>query len=257
MSKRLQEGKSLLEKGLFDQAIKELTIQISSEKEDIQAIYLRGIAHRKIGRLDASLKDFDKAIGINSQNPDLFSDRAITYNLMQRGQEAIKDMNAAVALDPDNPYRYSCRAYIRELLDDSAGAIEDYQKAITLDATDEVSLNNLGVLQEKLGKISEAKKSFQASDDILKKKGKYTENKATTNLKKDELKINQSADGKVSFESPEKQQKIADKEKEVEIKTVGRKVGVSTYLQTLKEVFSSKEELSSFFKFVKSFFVKS
>lgn len=259
MSKRLQAGKDLLEKGQYEQAIKELTILISSDKEDIQAIYLRGIAHRKTGRFDASIKDFDKAISINPQNPDLFSDRAITYNLMQKGPEAIKDMNAAVTLDANNPYRYSCRAYIRELLDDTSGAMEDYQKAIDLDATDEVSLNNLGVLQEKLGKISEAKKSFQASDDILKKKGKYTENKETTNLQKDELKINQSADGKVSFESPKKQEKLAEKEKEeeeIEIKTVGRKVGVSTYFQTLKEVFSSKEELNSFFKFVKSFFVK-
>jgi Tfp pilus assembly protein PilF len=256
MSKRLQTGKELLEKGQYAQAVKELTIHISSQGDDIQAIYLRGIAYRKTGQLDASLKDFDKAIKLNPQNPDLFSDRAITYHLMNRGEEAIKDMNGAVTLDPDNPFRYSCRAYIRELLDDTSGAMEDYEKAIVLEPNDEVSFNNLGVLQEKLGKITDAQKSFKASDDILKSKGKYTENKETTHLQKDELKIKQSADGKVSFESPKKQQKVAEKQKEIEIETVGRKVGLSTYLLTLKEVFSSKEELSSFFKFVKSLFTK-
>ena len=55
MSKRLQAGKDLLEKGQFEQAIKEFSIEISSNKDDIQAVYLRGIAYRKVGNLDASL----------------------------------------------------------------------------------------------------------------------------------------------------------------------------------------------------------
>jgi len=255
MSKRLQAGKDLLEKGQFEQAIKELSIQLSSEKEDLQALYLRGIAYRKLGKLDASLKDFDKAVSINPKNPDLFSDRAIVYHLMNRGDEAMKDMNTSVAMDAENAFRYSCRAYMREMLEDTNGAMEDYEMAIQLDPSDEVSLNNLGLLQEKLGKMKEANSSFKASDDILREKGKYIENSSTKGVKKDELKIKRSADGTVSFESPKKQEKLAEKE-EIEIKTVGRKVGVNAYLQTLKEVLSSKEELTSFFEFVKSFFAK-
>ena len=255
MSKRLQKGKDLLEKGQFELAIKELSIQISSEKENIQAIYLRGIAFRKLGKLDASLKDFDKAISINPQNPDLFSDRAIVYHLMNRGEDAMKDMDLSVSMDPENAFRYSCRAYMREILDDTKGAMDDYNKAILLDPDDEVSLNNLGLLQEKLGKMKEANKSFKSSDEILKQKGKYVENKTTKNLEKDELKIKRSADGGVSFESPKKQEDLS-KKLPIDDENNKQKVGSSAYFQTLKEVFSSKDELISFFRFVKSLFFK-
>lgn len=254
MSKRLQAGKDLLEKGQFEQAIKELSIQISSEKEDIQAIYLRGIAYRKLGDLNASLKDFDRAISINPQQADLLCDRAIVYHFMQKGDAAIADMNRAVEMEPENPFRYSSRAYIREMLKDTKGAIADYNKAIELDPEDEISLNNLGLLQEKVGRMKEAQKSFKKSDSILKQKGRYVENKETLDLKKDELKINRTADGKISFESQKKEKAV--KEEEVQVKTVGRKIGFSEYLKTLKKVFSSKEELGSFFEFVRTFFKK-
>ena len=255
MSKRLQTGKDLLEKGQFEQAIKELSIQISSEKDNLEAIYLRGIAFRKLGKLDASLKDFDKAVSINPKNPDLFSDRAIVYHLMNRGEEAMQDMNVSVAMDAENAFRYSCRAYMREMLKDTNGAMEDYNKAISLDPGDEVSLNNRGLLEEKLGRIKEANKSFSASDNILKKKGKYVENKITKNIQKDELKVKRSADGGVSFESPKKQKVIAEKEVAKQ-KELNKRVGLKSYLQTLKEVLSSKEELASFFKFVKDLITK-
>ena len=253
MSKRLQTAKDLLEKGLFQQAIKELSIQISSEKDNIQAIYLRGIAYRKLGKLDTSLNDFNKVIKLNPQQADLYNDRAIVYHLMNRGDEALSDLDKSVDLDPKNAYRYACRAYIREQLQDNQGAVEDYTKANEIDPEDEVSFNNLGVLQEKLGKIKEAQKNFKVADDILKKKGEFTPNKATEKLEKSELKINRSADGKVSFESPKKQVEVAKKQTE---KPQEQKVSFSSYLQTFKEVFSSKDELNSFIDFVKNFFGK-
>ncbi len=253
MGKRLQAGKDFLEKGFYEKAIKEFTIQLSSEKEDMQSIYLRGIAYRKQGKLTESLKDFDKAIRLNPNQADLLSDRAITYHLMNRGEEAIKDLDKAVELDITNPYRYSCRAYVKEQLKDAQGAISDYNKAVELDPQDEVSFNNLGVLQEKLGKIQEAQKNFKTADEILKNKGQFTPNKETEKLDKQELKINHSADGKVSFESPKKQKEIAEKQTSI---PKNEKVSLSTYFQTLKSIFSSKKELELFVDFVKSFFKK-
>ena len=41
------------------------------------------------------------------------------------------------------------------MLKDTKGAIADYNKAIELDPEDEISLNNLGLLQEKVGRMKE------------------------------------------------------------------------------------------------------
>lgn len=253
MSKRIQEGKQLLENGQFEKAIDTLTIQITSNPNDVQAIYLRGIASRRLNKLNDSLKDFNKAISLSAFHAELYSDRGITYHMMQDGEAALRDFDKAVELEPENPYRYSSRAYIKDHHKDSKGAIADYEKAIELDPEDEISRNNLGLILERMGKIKEAKKNFMISDKLLKKKGKYVENDEFKDIVKEELEIKKSADGKVSFKSAEKKKALQEKEEKESKET---KLTVSGYFGVLKSIFTSKDEFNSFLDFIKSLFSK-
>ncbi|MBA3899317.1 MAG: tetratricopeptide repeat protein, partial [Bacteroidetes bacterium] len=47
-----------------------------------------------------------------------------------------------------------------------AGGIEDYQKAIELDPEDFISLNNLGMLEEKMGYKDKAKEYYKKADEL-------------------------------------------------------------------------------------------
>ena len=79
----------------------------------------------------------------------------------------LEELDKAVSLDPENPYRYSSRAYIRDIMGDTPAAIEDYLKTIELDPEDHIAFNNLGMLQEKVGRQENAKKSFDKADKLL------------------------------------------------------------------------------------------
>ncbi|MFT5185160.1 MAG: tetratricopeptide (TPR) repeat protein, partial [Flavobacteriales bacterium] len=54
----------------------------------------------------------------------------------------------------------------RSALKDYPGAIADYEKAIELDPEDAISYNNLGLIQEQLGYMSEAKEKFEIADEL-------------------------------------------------------------------------------------------
>jgi Tfp pilus assembly protein PilF len=86
---------------------------------------------------------------------------------LNRNEEALSEFDRAVNLDPKNPYRYSSRAFFKDRTSDLAGAIEDYEIAIALDPEDAVSLNNKGIVEEKLGYIAKSKKSFEKADQLI------------------------------------------------------------------------------------------
>ena len=84
-----------------------------------------------------------------------------------RFKHAIQDFNRAVELDPKNPYFFSCRAYIKDKTGDTEGSVEDYTKSLSLDPTDAITMNNLGLAEQKLGHTAKARAQFKSSDELL------------------------------------------------------------------------------------------
>ena len=175
-----------------------------------------------------SQQAFDKALAFaNSlvenepKNADYIGLKAVAKFYMKE-VSCMEDLNQAVGLDPANAYRYSSRAYILDALGDTEAAVNDYLKAIELDPEDPVALNNLGILEEKLGRKQHAQKRFDSSDTLLglkKKKRQY------------------------HFPEPNLQQKI-DKQKS------------HSKTEIISTTLSSKKGWSEFFRFIHSKFVK-
>jgi Flp pilus assembly protein TadD len=147
----------------------------------------------------------------------LLCDRGISHFHNKNVEAALKDMDKAVELDSDNPYRYSSRAFIRAEVDVN-GAMEDYEKAIELDPKDEISLNNLGLLQENAGKMKAAKKNFKKSNEII------------------------------SYDPKTRQEKNNNRPQDLKLQNSLGKVMLS--------VFKSKETRKEYFQFIKSVFKK-
>ncbi len=99
-------------------------------------------------------------------NADLIGLRAVA-RFHQKDINCIADLDYAILLEPNNGYRYSSRAYIMDILGDTESAIKDYETAIVLDPQDHISLNNLGMLEEKLGRKQNAAKRFNKVDELL------------------------------------------------------------------------------------------
>jgi tetratricopeptide (TPR) repeat protein len=162
----LEKGKSLFEKQEFKWAIKELNIFLVDNINNADALYTRAICYRKTAQFDLSIQDFTTILSRLPNEPTLLCDRGISHFHNKDIPSAMKDMDKAVEIDPNNPYRYSSRAYIRSR-SDIDGAILDYEKAIELDPKDEISYNNLGLLQENAGRMKAAKKNYTKGNNII------------------------------------------------------------------------------------------
>ncbi|HKK40332.1 MAG TPA: tetratricopeptide repeat protein [Cryomorphaceae bacterium] len=111
---------------------------------------------------------YSRAISISPDDAELYSERAVAYFHRKMLKESLADMDRAQELEPKKPYRYSSRAYIKDAMGDTPGAIEDYKIAVELDPEDAVAHNNLGLLEEKLGHMAQAKAMFDLADALAK-----------------------------------------------------------------------------------------
>ena len=97
---------------------------------------------------------------------EYFVERGVCkFNL--KFKHAILDFNEAIEMEPTNAYFYSCRAYIRDKTGDTEGSVADYTKALELDPEDAITLNNLGLAEQKLGFTARARERFKYSDDLM------------------------------------------------------------------------------------------
>ncbi len=213
----LEKGKALFQKQEFKKAIDALTLFLAEQNNNADALYTRALCYRKIEAYEKSVEDLSSILVRLPNEATLLCERAISHFNNKDIDAALKDMDKAVEIEPDNPFRYSSRAYIKSETDPK-GAMVDYEKAIALDPKDEISLNNLGLLQENLGQLKAAKETFKKSNKII---GYDPE-------KRQETKINETADIK----------------KEASLGKV------------MLSVFKSKKARQEYFNFLKSFFKK-
>ena len=166
MEKELNKAISKFNAGEYDESIQLFDTILETDSTNADALFRRGIAYRKTDQPEKSINDFTAILDRLPDEATIYYERAISYFKMGKTELALTDMDQSVMLEPDKAFRYSSRAYIRASVDID-GAIEDYKKAIELDPNDEISYNNLGLLQEQKGWKKEAEKSFNQSNRIL------------------------------------------------------------------------------------------
>ena len=178
----LETGKKLFETKAYEEAIVVLSQFLSKNKNHADALYMRAICYRKTDCFDDSIADFTAILDRLPEEPSILCERGISYFHKKDIENSLKDMDKAVEVDPTNPYRYSSRAYIKATVDPES-AIKDYKRAIELDPKDEIAYNNLGLLEENLGRIKHSRKYFKKSNQIIgydpEKRKRLNENKVT------------------------------------------------------------------------------
>ena len=123
-------------------------------------------SYQKTKRWENAMECWNRLIAKNPNNAEYYNERGVCkFNM--RFKHAIQDFNRAVELEPNNPYFHSCRAYIKDKTGDTEGSVEDYTKSLSLDPTDAITMNNLGLAEQKLGHTAKARAQFKASDELL------------------------------------------------------------------------------------------
>ncbi len=235
----------------FKAAILSFTEAISQAPTHIASYYNRGLAYQKLEKYRDAIQDYDIALTLAPQNAAIYSERGVAKHLLKDNRGAIQDLNEALNLEPKNPYRYASRAYIRAFIGDTEGAIEDYEKALCLDPQDAIALNNLGLLEDKLGKKQNAQAYFKKADEIADKGKNFEKPQLEEILQEYETKQKQRIEAERLLKQPKGTEAgAADENQE-------KKPSSSEYLKVIKSVFTSKDTFGEFIAFMKYPFKKS
>jgi Flp pilus assembly protein TadD len=189
-----------------------------NDKKTNQAVSLL-----KEGKFQEALKLFNQLIEQSPKDPDLWSYKGTALLNLKKNSEALSAFNLAVKLDPDYSYRYASRAFAKDASGDLEGAISDYKQAIVLDPEDAIAHNNLGLLLEKQGNQSAAKKHFSNADQF-----------ANHFL------------GSSNGPAPKSELTLQPKKLEPDPKRVSQKM----FLKQTMEIFSSGKEFRQFVSFI-------
>jgi tetratricopeptide (TPR) repeat protein len=129
----------------------------------------QGRSSAELGQWVSALIAFDNALNESdawNADPDFLNDRAVALFHNERAHDAIGVLTDAIRLQPQYGYRFAARGWMRQALKDVNGAIADYEQAIALDPDDAITQNNLGLLEEQLGRMESAKQRFAAADQL-------------------------------------------------------------------------------------------
>jgi tetratricopeptide (TPR) repeat protein len=210
---------------------------------DNNTTFKKGIQFLKSEQYEKAVNVFTTLIDAGNNNARIYSERGVTYFHLKRFDLAIDDMDTAVNLEPTNGYRYASRAYIKGAAGDTKGGIEDYEKAVELDPYDDISFNNLGMLQEQLGYQRQSKNSFKTADQIskdstefpnlLSNKGKNTHGNSKV--------LNTSKNKKIDLVNVAKQTPPEGSIWSIVISVFGSRKGLADFLDFVKSGFKIKE----------------
>ena len=89
------------------------------------AFYNRGNTHYELGRLNAALADYDRAIQIDDKDICAYHNRGITYHQLGMFDEALADFTYVLHLDPNYAEAY----YRRHLTYLQRGQLDDERAA--------------------------------------------------------------------------------------------------------------------------------
>lgn len=156
-------GLERLEAGAIDEAIDDLSQDLSLSPKDAAAYAARARANMTKGDFDAAVTDYSAALENTADR------KAKTPLLVGRGHAlmvkglfdpAIADLDEAIRISPKSASAYNHRGLAYRKKGDDARAIEDYTVAVSINPIYALAYSNRGHAYEALGNRKEAIRDF-------------------------------------------------------------------------------------------------
>jgi len=137
--------------------------KLIDEDPSPQAWHHRGIVRLELGRHDAAIEDFNKAIEEGLLTANVYINRGIAQHQQEKFREAIEDYTEAIKLDPQNALAYDNRSVALTALDQYEDALTDVARALEIDPELAEALNHRGNIRTFQGKFAEAVEDYTAA----------------------------------------------------------------------------------------------
>jgi tetratricopeptide (TPR) repeat protein len=111
---------------------------------DVEALLDKGFDLYNEEKYTEAIAQYDKALGIDEANPEIYFLRGLAWHASSETRKAIMDMDMAIELDPDYAEAYQQLGYIYLIGQAPDRAIEALDKAIALDPSNAETYVNRG-----------------------------------------------------------------------------------------------------------------
>ena len=118
----------------------------------------RGNSKSYLGLYKEAIKDFDKAIELDSNYLNAYNNRGISKAKLGNNEEAIKDFNKSIELNPNISEAYNNRGGAKAILKEYKEAIKDFDKAIELNPNNSEAYINIALTKQLLANTTKSKK---------------------------------------------------------------------------------------------------
>lgn len=139
-------------------------IERSTMDADVAAAYnSRGVLHRRSGRFEAAVADFNESIRYNPESSTAHSNRGIAYAQMGLDEPAVESFSKALLLNPRNETAYNNYSWFLSVRGEYEEALAKAEKAREIKFDDEEIHDTLAHALMGLGRQEEAQKAFEVA----------------------------------------------------------------------------------------------
>lgn len=139
---------------------------LSAHKNDVDALYGRGISYAALGQNDEAIADFEKIVKLKPGYDRAYRQMCTTFLAMNQPDKAEAAITVAMKACGTDADMYFSRGLARYQMGHKDEAIEDYNEAIREEPKRKEYYNDRGYVLMELGRIEDAKKDFRQALEI-------------------------------------------------------------------------------------------
>merc|ERR1719446_1054576 len=102
-------GMVLQQKGMRHEAIKEFDKALGLNSNQVPSRYHLGLMYRAIGEYEKALKAFTEVLAIDKSDRRVYESRALVHRDMKNFKASVEDYTSAIELEGDYPDNYFAR----------------------------------------------------------------------------------------------------------------------------------------------------
>ena len=153
-------GQAKQRKGDVEAAIEDFEAAVGIKPDNPQIYFALGNLNERLKRNDKAIEHFGNAIKYNPKYADAYLKRARLHQIQGRNDAAAEDLKQIAILNPNNPRAYSQRGQLLLLIGDTDEALRCFSKALEIDPQNVDSLVNRGSLYAASGEYDLAINDF-------------------------------------------------------------------------------------------------
>ena len=162
----LEKARSAYHSGRFSEAERLCTGILAVNGESPEVLHLLALTQSELGRNDAALDNYDRALAIRPEFVEALNNRGVVLQGLARFDEALESYERALKISPGYADALNNRGNAFQALGRFDAALDNYNRALAIRPEFVEALNNRGNALQALARLDEALESYDRALEI-------------------------------------------------------------------------------------------